>query len=541
MKRRTPLEEAIHDSTVYLNKAYAYLTEKAAVKLDKYYDLKYTHLGERIPDSISNYDRPPIRLVKFRNNVIKRIEIMPTNFLTTFYTNFRQAGFDYSKPEVYNFIRDNAVRISNCRELYMRMLMVNRKKSDEEVLEITRQNLLDIAHVDRTKVLEKSKFRHEVSQKLIEYPQVMTWAEMYEFYLRNRKLSKADLDAAENDNDYTEPETNQLGLDNKYNFNIATTRMKYIESSPWKSTRKVTNYVERNRLPSTRIDDFRESAPKDSFNWKQQRKIMKHYVAPRYSFMIDHLFAGTYRYLLAININTRKAFFAIPDRIFKYDNKYSRPPDPKSWNIEPPSAIHEMEHILSLTPVKYIHMDKEGAFKSDEFRAFLKSQGIEYSYVHKYNVGNVIETNPPSRSTHTTSIIDRLCRTIRQMNHNLGNGKEIKPPTMNYLIDEYNNSVHTTLSKILERDVTPNEVDSNVALETELVKLIRIQNFAIENSNEYRVNDTVRVYNDSNHMDKVKPKLLPGKWNLVGRKNGLYKLRQNDTEIMVPRWMIKNE
>ena len=127
------------------------------------------------------------------------------------------------------------------------------------------------------------------------------------------------------------------------------------------------------------------------------------------------------------------------------------------------------------------------------------------------------------------------------MNHNLGNRNEINPPTMNYLIDEYNNSVHTTLSKILERDVTPNEVDNDVALETELVKRIRVQNFAIENSDEYRVKDTVRVYNDANHMDKVKPKLLPGEWKFVGRENGLYKLRQNNNEIKVPRWMIKND
>lgn len=540
MKRRTPLEEAIHESTVYLNKAYAYLTEKAAVKRDKYYDLKYTRLGERIPDSISNYDRPAIKLIAFRNNVIKRIEIMPTNFLTTFYTIFLQAGKE-NVARVYDFIRDNAMRISNCRELYMRMLMVNREKSDEDVLEITRKNLLEIASIDRPKALKKWEFRREVSLKLIEYPQVMSWAEMYGYYLRNTKHSVVDLDEAENYTDYLEPETIQPGLDNKYNFNIAAARMKYIESSPWKSARKVTNYVERNHLPSTHIDDIKESKQTDSFNWKQQRKVMKHYVGPRYSFNIDYFFAGRYRYLLAININTRKAFFAIPDEIYRTGHNWTIAAKQGDWNVSAPSAIHSMEHIIKQTPVKYIHMDNESAFASAEFRAFLKSQEIEYSYVHKYNVGNVIETQVASRSAHTTSVIDRLCRTLRTMNHNLGNRNEINPPTMNYLIDEYNNSVHTTLSKILERDVTPNEVDNDVALETELVKLIRIQNFAIENSNEYRVNDTVRVYNDSDHMDKVKPKLLPGKWNLVGRKNGLYKLRQDDTEIMVPRWMIKNE
>ena len=41
-------------------------------------------------------------------------------------------------------------------------------------------------------------------------------------------------------------------------------------------------------------------------------------------------------------------------------------------------------------------------------------------------------------------------------------------------------------------------------------------------------------------MDKVKPKLLPGKWEVIEPVDGLFKLRQNDDEILVPRWMLKN-
>ena len=128
------------------------------------------------------------------------------------------------------------------------------------------------------------------------------------------------------------------------------------------------------------------------------------------------------------------------------------------------------------------------------------------------------------------------------MNYNLGNPKEISPPMMNYLIDEYNNSVHSTLSKILKRNVTPNMVDANVMLETAIVKHLRQQNFLMENNPDYAVSKTVRVYNDipKRDMEKVKPKLLPGKWKYIGRENGLFKLQQNGTDIMVPRWMIKN-
>ena len=41
-------------------------------------------------------------------------------------------------------------------------------------------------------------------------------------------------------------------------------------------------------------------------------------------------------------------------------------------------------------------------------------------------------------------------------------------------------------------------------------------------------------------MDKVKPKLLPGKWEVIGSDNGLLKLKQGKNELKVNRWMVKN-
>ena len=270
---------------------------------------------------------------------------------------------------------------------------------------------------------------------------------------------------------------------------------------------------------------------------------MKHYVAPRFTFVIDYFFAGKYRYLLAINVNTRKAFFAIPDEIRKLGRKNWNIIGKKGeWNVSSRSAIHSLNHIMEDTQIRALIMDNEGAFTSDAFKQFLERNDIKYSYVVKYNVGKVIETQNASRSTHTTSLIDRLCGTLRQMNNNLGNHNEINPPMMNYLIDEYNNAVHTTLSKILRRKVTPNDVDGDVNLENELVKRIRVKNFFVESSDDYAIEDDakVRVYNDAHFMDKVKPKLLPGTWEFVERDGGLYKVKQGKNIIRVPRWYLKS-
>ena len=69
------------------------------------------------------------------------------------------------------------------------------------------------------------------------------------------------------------------------------------------------------------------------------------------------------------------------------------------------------------------------------------------------------------------------------------------------------------------------------------------------------IGSEVRVYNQANAMDKVKPKLLPGYWKVIGKgaggtafglppssdsaKGGLYVLQQGKNIIKVNRWMIK--
>lgn len=541
-RQSRPLQYAIKESTDKLRRTHTKLSEFMDRFKDGYHDdiSRYAVFRELIPDRVPLIGGSSYGAATFRKNVYK-IDVMPTNFLTWIYHEFRQLKGDDAK-QVYNFIRDNADLINECRRLYMDMYTAKRKITPETVRETTQRELLAIAHVDRPKLLSRSEFRHEVSLRLIQYPQIMSWQEMYQFYTRNTRHQIVTLDTAENYTDYVHNDASTQATDNgdKYAFNIDNLRKRYSDNSPWKTANKLEHHAKRYKWSPTKLDTVKSTTMPDSFDWKAQRSLMKHYVGGRYTFIIDYFFAGDFRYLLAVNMNTRKAYFAIPDEIYRIGHNWNKPPRGE-WNVNAQSVIHSIEHIMTQTNIREILMDNESAFNSEEFRRFLKKNNINYRYVVKYNVGNNIDTEEPSRSTHSTSIIDRLCGTIRRMNYNLGNGRQINPPMMNYLIDEYNSSIHATLSKILGRYVTPNQVDSDINLETELARRIHIQNFITEHDNDYAVEDTVRVYNNANPMDKVKPKLLPGKWKYVGRENGLFKLRQNDAEIMVPRWMIKNE
>ena len=567
---RTPLQKVTEEALKLINIVYEYAVSPKDMINSGEEDSGYfgwEMLIRGVPDKYRyKTGQREIGTKEFKEKLIKRVEIMPCLFHAHIYRMFH----DYGVPgQVYKFIFENASCISDCRERYLWWRMNGHVSHDfiysllekkiigkgmyddirdtftydgcivteAQIREITETQLLAIAHTKRNKALEMWQFINEVSLKLINFPLVMTWDDMYEYYLRNTQNSQTDLDDASY---YL-----NNGRGDKYAFNIDAMRGKYVEKTPWKSIVKVKPKKEgAKRLSMQERKEFmaKQRPETDSFNMKQQRQLMKHYVAPRFTFVIDYFFAGRYRYLLAINVNTRKAFFAIPDEIRILGHNWSIAGKRGEWNVSSRSAINSLNHIMQDTEIRALIMDNESAFNSDAFRQFLERNDIKYSYVVKYNVGKVIETQNASRSTHTTSLIDRLCRTLRQMNNNLGNRNEINPPMMNFLIDEYNNAVHTTLSKILRRKVTPNDVDGDIRLENELVKRIRIKNFIKENDKGYTIEEgaKVRVYNDADKMDKVKPKLLPGAWEFVERDNGLYTVKQGKNTIKVPRWMLRS-
>ena len=565
---RTPLQKVTEEMTQLIDTVYEYSVKpnRALTELVNMGHFNWGMLYQGIPAKYRYLQgQREIGTVDFKKKLIERVEIMPCLFHAYIYRKFHDSGV---KGQVYKFIFENASRISDCRERYLWWKMNGRVDyeivrelykrkiigdgtlndiwntikydgctiTEDQIKEITREELLSIAQTKRKKALEMSEFINEVSLKLIKFPLVMTWDEMYEYYLRNTNNSQTDLDDARYYLDN--------GRDDKYAFDLDTMRSDYAAKTPWKSITKIKPKDGTKRLTIEERQAFiaKKRPETDSFNMKEQRRLMKHYVAPRFTFVIDYFFAGKYRYLLAINVNTRKAFFAIPDEIRKLGHNWNIIGKKGEWNVSSRSAIHSLNHIMEETEIRALIMDNESAFNSDAFRQFLERNDIKYSYVVKYNVGKVIETQNASRSTHTTSIIDRLCRTLRQMNNNLGNPNEINPPMMNYLIDEYNNAVHTTLSQVLKRKVTPNDVDEDINLENELVKRIRIKNFFVEESDAYQLKEgsKVRVYNDANFMDKVKPKLLPGTWEFVARNDGLYTVKNGKNIIKVPRWFIKD-
>ena len=274
-------------------------------------------------------------------------------------------------------------------------------------------------------------------------------------------------------------------------------------------------------------------------------------VAPRYSYIIDYFDTSSTKitYLLAVNINTRKAYaIATPGKTFQQGNTWKQN---ISGNKTLDTAVKQLDELLkqikaqrkpSEPCIKHILCDQEAAFKSPYFHNECKKRGIEIKHYIKNNARNILETTDESRGNHSAlDILDRLCRTIRRMNYNIGNGTNaITPPLMQKLLDEYNRSPHTTLTKILGFPASPNMVDNDKKLEDIIVNNAMKHNLIVKLKDNFNiVGQTVMCLNESGKFDKVKTKLLPGKWLVTGVEHGLFVCENGSNSIKLPRYMLK--
>lgn len=323
-------------------------------------------------------------------------------------------------------------------------LYLNHISNDEPLrnsIESIKKVLLYEASVERkqNEPLTMKQLLINVNNRLLDIPRVMTNKEMYEDYKSHlpKKVVKTKTIIKKPTTFIQQKETT-------------------FKLSPWTTPNKASDFMKRNEWSVNEIEDWNYNRKSDFFDYKKQSKqYMLRTVAPRYSFIIDYFFPGKFVYLLAININTRKAY-AIPSPEIKEINTGRFSISDKNHKTAT-TSIKLLNELFkqTKTKIKHIMCDQEAAFLSKMFKDECKKKRIELIHYIKNNVKGIVETTEASRGNHTTlSIIDRLCRTLRRMNYNLGYDKDINPNTMKQLINEYNNSPHKTLSDIVGRPTT---------------------------------------------------------------------------------------
>ena len=287
------------------------------------------------------------------------------------------------------------------------------------------------------------------------------------------------------------------------------------------------------------------------------RKQIKNYQFKTYSripggFIGDIFFnKSKFACLLLININTRKAYaYALNNVEIKPiggQNDYGS----KVYEINPGSKGNQEYTITYSTTNKKttsnlinvfkqflndidhkitsLRFDNESAVKSKQFQTMLRNNGIKFV--------------PVVEGSHTSlSLIDRLCRTIRDISYNT-KIKILTQNDINKILNVYNNMYHSSLSKMLGKKITPNEVNEHPELEQQIINYCIDYNKQLKVLHpeiELQVGQICKVYQPFDKFKKRRRLLKKDYYKIVNKTGNIYTVQnvRNNKKIDVPRYFI---
>ena len=271
---------------------------------------------------------------------------------------------------------------------------------------------------------------------------------------------------------------------------------------------------------------------------------MRTYSNIRHLLIGDIFFDEDISYLLLININTRYAYAYQLGNLTvgkisnkdKYQNTYCIYYATKGQKTTNSLLDAFKQHMIN-HKVNILRFDGEKGINSKEFQDYLEQNHIMFI--------------PAIPKSHTSlSLIDRLCRTIRDIAFNLNIKHISHQDIMNLILYYYNNSRHETLTKILfkshpelkliyKNGITPAIMDANPELERLYALECKKHNYYVQSKHDYDVNigDEVQIVNENNPFMKNHTILNKDPYKVTNRLGNIYVL--NDKTYR-PRYLIKN-
>ena len=324
---------------------------------------------------------------------------------------------------------------------------------------------------------------------------------------------------------------------------------------PYRSPNKLkslyNNFEQANLLnqPTTKdIYNFVEHYNNFDVKESKEKYTLKTYSNVRYSFIGDIFFSSDQAFLLLININTRYAYgYQLGDieiKSIKNEDEHGKQYIMKYATTglkTTDQLINAFGEHLKNTQVNILRFDNERGIISKKFQTKLKEVNIKFI--------------PAIPNTHTSlSIIDRLCRTLRDIAFNLN--IEIKhQKILDLILNYYNNSRHETLTQTLFKaypelkrtypnGITPKDVNNSPELERLFVIECKKYNYYISSHHDYNLNQNqnVRVLNDTSVFEKRRTKLNKDIFKVNNRIGNIYELVNTKTneKVYKPRYKIDN-
>lgn len=243
--------------------------------------------------------------------------------------------------------------------------------------------------------------------------------------------------------------------------------------------------------------------------------------------------------LLLVCINTRKAYgYALNDVEIKplsqtndYGNReytivYSTTNKKTTINLIDAFKKFLKDINYKITSLRF---DGESAIKSKMFQTLLQNYKIKFI--------------PVIKDSHTSlGLIDRLCRTIRDISYNTRT-KILNQKDIDKILNIYNNMYHSSLSKMIGKKITPNEVTNDPKLEQQII------NYCMDYNNQLEVlypeinlsvGQICKIYQPFDKFKKRRRLLKKDYFKIINKTGNIYTVQnmRNAKKIDVPRYFI---
>mgnify|MGYP001149726273 CR=1 FL=1 len=291
-----------------------------------------------------------------------------------------------------------------------------------------------------------------------------------------------------------------------------------------------------------------DTSTKSYFPLKQNKKLYQlHKVCPKKTYIIDIMFCDKYAYLIAINVNTRFLYAAPMNKVVSVTSDQDNQAY-MSYSKDADTYINALDSLIkSGMDVRYLQGDGEKAFDSWNAWAYYDSHDIEFKPVPRMKMGVYPDFMKKEQKQSKTDpmhgslgILDRVIRTLRDMAYHIEVGI-ITPNIMKELVNQYNNVPHTTLSKYVGFDVTPQMVQDDEELENYIIRQIMKENEKVTSRAGFKLENgtPVKLYNEKDSMAKRRSIIQPGKYHIVDYHGGYYEVEdENKNRQFIPRFKL---
>ena len=292
------------------------------------------------------------------------------------------------------------------------------------------------------------------------------------------------------------------------------------------------------------MEEIKNNEIKNHFNLKDNKKYHLHRVGVPGTWIIDLMIAKPLTYLVAIEVNTRYCCAEVLNTMLNDKGEFAKGDVKKTT-----SYLRALNRIKNKTHgLKYLIGDGERAFNSKLANEYYKDMDMKFYGVERQYENYLPEFMPKvkkkSSPYHTSlALIDRVIKTIRDMAYNMKIGV-ITPRVMNEILNQYNNTYHSTLTKYAGFKVTPKMVHEDKDLELMIYNKIRASNYNIIHSSGFLLKPgvKVKVYNDKKGLEKRRSVIRPGVHTVVKFANGKYSIKDEKGKITkVPRFKLMIE